>query len=60
MSKYYFCNFCKSMEHEENECRTLDIMRERTPGGYKFQGEDESESGVLQYNILRGYHQRGR
>jgi hypothetical protein len=35
--KNLFCNFCKSVGHDENNCRAFDLMRERTLDAYKIQ-----------------------
>ena len=45
-----FCNFCKSVGNEYKDCRTLEIMKERTSDAYRVQ--DESMAGQLaqQYN----------
>jgi hypothetical protein len=54
-----FCNFCKSVGHEEKDCHAFDLMRECTADAYRVQGE-ESEGGASQYNTPRGYNQGGR
>jgi hypothetical protein len=37
--KSTFCNFCKSVGHEDKNCRTLELMKERTSDAYKMQDE---------------------
>jgi hypothetical protein len=37
--KSTFCNFCKLVGHEEKNCRTLDLMKERTSDAYMMQDE---------------------
>jgi hypothetical protein len=37
--KSTFCNFCKSVGHEDKDCRTLEIMKERTSYAYRVQDE---------------------
>jgi hypothetical protein len=37
--KTTFCNFCKSVGHEDKDCRTLEIMKERTSDTYRVQDE---------------------
>jgi hypothetical protein len=59
--KNLFCNFCKSVGHDEKYCHTFDLMREHTSDAYKIQEENVSrEGGVPQYNTLRGFNQGGR
>jgi hypothetical protein len=31
-----FCNFCKSIGHDEKDCRAFDLMRECTVDNIKF------------------------
>jgi hypothetical protein len=37
--KSAFCNFYKSIEHEDKGCRTLEMMKERTSNAYIMQYE---------------------
>jgi hypothetical protein len=37
--KTTFCNFCKSVRHEDKDCRTLEIMKERKSDTYRVQVE---------------------
>jgi hypothetical protein len=45
MQKYYivpknsYCNFCKSVGHDDKDCRTMDLVRERTSDAYMVQEE---------------------
>jgi hypothetical protein len=41
-----FCNFCKSVGHDEKDCHALDLMRECTTDAYRVQGEEGPEGGV--------------
>jgi hypothetical protein len=46
-----FCNFCKSVEHEEKDCCTFDLMREHTSNMYMIQEENvATDEGGQQYN----------
>jgi ribosomal protein S18 len=40
VSKSTFCNFCKSSGHEDKDCRTLDMMKERIADTYKVRDEN--------------------
>jgi hypothetical protein len=56
-----FCNFCKSVGHDEKDCHAFDLMRERTLDAYKIQEENvTAEGGIPQYNTPRGFNQGGR
>jgi radical SAM superfamily enzyme len=35
--KSLYCNFCKSVGHDDSESRTLELMREITSNNYKVQ-----------------------
>ena len=37
--KRTFCNFCKSVGHEDKDCKNLEIMKERTLNIYMVQVE---------------------
>jgi hypothetical protein len=37
--KSSYCNFCKLADHDEKDCRTMDLMRETTLDAYKVQAE---------------------
>ena len=43
------CKFCKSVGHNEEECRSFDLMRERTYDSYKVQNDPHGNDGY-------GYH----
>jgi hypothetical protein len=52
-----FCNFCKFVGHDEKDCHTFDLMRERTSDAYRIREENfVAEGGVSQYNTLRGFN----
>jgi hypothetical protein len=60
MPRNLFCNFCKSVGHDEKDCHAFDLMRECTSDAYKIQEENVTvEGGVPQYNTLRGFNQGG-
>jgi hypothetical protein len=42
--KTTFCNFCKSVGHEDKDCRTLEIMKERTSYAYRVQDEHDDRT----------------
>jgi hypothetical protein len=57
----FVLQFCKSVGHDEKDCRTLDLMRECTAYAYRVQGENEAKGGAPQFNTPRGgYNQGGR
>ena len=39
LPKSTLCNFCKSMGHEDKDCQTLEMMKERTSDAYRMQDE---------------------
>jgi hypothetical protein len=45
-----YCNFCKSMGHDEKYCRTMDLMRERTSDAYRVQAEMMIGKFIPQFN----------
>jgi hypothetical protein len=46
-----FCNFCKSVGHEEKDCCTFDLMREHTSDMYNIKEENSMVyGGGQQYN----------
>jgi hypothetical protein len=55
-----FCNFCRSVGHNEKDYRPLELMKECTMNAYTVQSEEESEGGMCQCNTPRGYNQGGR
>jgi hypothetical protein len=56
-----FCDFCKSIGHDEKDFRAFDLMREHTSYVYIIQEEnDTTKGGVPQYNTLGGFNQGGR
>jgi hypothetical protein len=55
-----YCNFLKSVGHDEKDWCTLDLMREHNVDSYIVQGEEGKEGGVPQCNTWKGYNQGGR
>jgi hypothetical protein len=45
----YF-KFCKSMGHDDRDCRAYDLMHERSREIYNIQGEVAQEENTTQYN----------
>jgi hypothetical protein len=45
---YY--TLCKSIEHDDRDCRDYDLMHERLRDIYKIQGEVQQEGNTMQYN----------
>jgi hypothetical protein len=45
----YF-RFCKSVGHDDRDCRAYDLMHERSRDIYKIQGEVQQEGNTTQYN----------
>jgi hypothetical protein len=50
MPKSTFYNFFKFVGHEEKDCRTLEIMKERTSDAYKMQDVPMTGPPKQQYN----------
>ena len=44
-----YCKFCKLVGHNEDECRSFDLMRERTYDAYRVQNDGQGNDGY-------GYH----
>jgi len=42
--------FCKSIGHDDMDCRDYDLMHERSRDIYKIQGELQQEGNTTQYN----------
>jgi len=40
-----YCKFCKFVGHNENECRSLNFMMERTHDAYRVQANDQGHEG---------------
>jgi len=40
-SQQLFCNFCRSVGHNEHTCRSYELMMDRTPT-YRVQAESQS------------------
>jgi hypothetical protein len=45
-----YCTFCKSVGHNDRDCRAFDLMHERSRDIYKIQGEVHQEGNNAQYN----------
>jgi hypothetical protein len=45
-----YCTFCKSVGHDDRDCRAYDLMHERSRDVYKIQGEVQQEGNTTQYN----------
>jgi hypothetical protein len=62
--KNLYCNFCKSVGHDENHCRAYDLMKERTQDVYAMQAEQQNHGGNAQFGQDRigrgGFTGRGR
>jgi hypothetical protein len=48
--KSTFYNFCKSVEHEDKDCRTLEMMKEITYDAYRMKFEPMTSPHMKQYN----------
>jgi transcription initiation factor TFIID subunit TAF12 len=46
----FYCMFCKSIGHDDMDCRDYDLMHERSRDIYKIQGELQQEGNTTQYN----------
>ena len=40
-----YCKFCKLVGHNEDECRSFDLMRERTYDAYRVQNDGQGNDG---------------
>jgi hypothetical protein len=45
-----YCTFYKSVGHDEEYCRTYDLMHERSRDAYRIQGELHLEGNAAQFN----------
>jgi hypothetical protein len=45
-----YCTFCKSVGHDEKDCRAYDLMHERSRDTYRIQGETQQEGNNAQFN----------
>jgi hypothetical protein len=45
-----YCRFCKSVGHDDMDCRAYNLMHERSRDIYKIQGEVHQEGNTTQYN----------
>lgn len=48
--KNFFFTFCKSMGHDENNCRVYELMIERTQDVYAMQSDQQNNNGTMQYD----------
>jgi hypothetical protein len=48
--KNAYCTFCKSVGHDDKDCRTMDLMRERTSDTYRVQEEMMTGQVAPQFN----------
>jgi hypothetical protein len=66
--KKLYCTFCKSIGHDDRDCRAYDLMHERSRDIYKIQGKVQQEGNATQYNSPGrfnfnphgGFRERGR
>ena len=54
--KSLFCTFCKSVGHDENNCRAYELMMERTRDVYAMQSDQQNNAGTAQYDQGRAGH----
>jgi len=47
-----YCTFCKSVGHDEKDCRAYDLMHEISRDTYRIQGEMQSEGKTGHFNSL--------
>jgi hypothetical protein len=45
-----YCTFCKSMGHDDRDCRDYDLMHKRSRDIYKIQGKVQQEGHTTHYN----------
>jgi hypothetical protein len=48
--KSSYCNFFKLVGHDDKDCRTMDLMRERTSDAYRVQLEMMTGQVAPQFN----------
>jgi hypothetical protein len=48
--KTSYCTFCKSVGHDDKDCRTMELMRERTYDAYRVQVEMMTGHTAPQFN----------
>jgi hypothetical protein len=53
MLKRSYCKFCKSMGHDDKDCRTLELMRERNLDTYIVQEEMMTSKDTPQFNNMQ-------
>jgi hypothetical protein len=58
MQKYHtvpkssYCNLCKLVGHDDKDCRTMELMRERTSYTYRVQVEMMTGQDTSQFNLI--------
>jgi hypothetical protein len=57
-----YCTLCKSVGHDDTDCRAYNLMHENLRDIYKIQGEVQQEGNTTQFNSPgRGnFNPRGR
>ena len=55
-----YCEFCKSVGHDENNCHTYELMIERGANTYRIQLEEHRHEDNGQHDGWGGYQGRGR
>jgi hypothetical protein len=53
MPKSLYCNFFKSVGHDDKYCKTMELLRERTPDTYKVQVEMMTMKDAPEFNQIR-------
>jgi hypothetical protein len=48
-----YCTLCKSMGHDDRDCRDYDLMHERSRDIYNIQGKVHQEGTTTLYNSPR-------
>jgi hypothetical protein len=48
--KSSYCNFCKSVRHDDKDCRTMELMREITSDTYRVQAEMMTRQSEPNFN----------
>jgi hypothetical protein len=50
VSKSSYCNFCKTIDHDDKDCRTREWMREITSDTYRVHKEMMTEQDAPYFN----------
>jgi hypothetical protein len=48
--KNSYCTFCKSVGHDDKDCRTMELMQERTSDAYRVHAEIMTGQAMPQFN----------